>query len=335
MVEDLPAKEVQPLLSYDEFVACERIAPLIERYRTSGVEGSDEQVLTRVQRDWWLAALDHARKVERSPERFEPDCGSLDGVEVRVWGLYHGMAGGNERDYKAFIDASLDELGEVLFENGVGYFYSPASQVTVPDFAVMFPLGSIRLGFYVGLRFPFLFWELIRDLLKIGRSAKASLREPYSLSPRYHSLPVEARRGIEEDPPLPTKLMVDYELSAWESHPHTAAWRYHFAIVPRSMFMAAFAYGYAKSRGQAQVDMVVGDLHTGEILHFLADPPREHALWKLGESYGRAAKGARRARVALIKVAHLGLSAGIGAPLLVGMIVLLYWAFLYLRSLAA
>ena len=97
------------------------------------------------------------------------------------------------------------------------------SKVTVPDFAVMFPLGSIRLGFWVGLRFPLLLWELIRDVLKVGRSR--TLREPYTLSPLYHSLPIEARRGVEPDPPLPTKLMVDYELSAWDQHPATAAWR--------------------------------------------------------------------------------------------------------------
>ena len=56
------------------------------------------------------------------PSVFEPDCGKLEGVEVRVWGLFHGMAAGSEAEYKTFVRSALGELDEVLFENGVGYF---------------------------------------------------------------------------------------------------------------------------------------------------------------------------------------------------------------------
>ena len=60
--------------------------------------------------------------------------------------------------------------------------------------------------------------------------------------------------------------------------------------------------------------MVVGDLHTGEILHFLDNPPRDHAAWRLGEAYGRLSDGARAFKIAVVKTAHLGLSAAVGAP---------------------
>ncbi|MBL4846304.1 MAG: hypothetical protein JKY65_12315 [Planctomycetes bacterium] len=319
-----------PLLNYDEFLAIEGLDPLVERYRASGVEGDREAVLARVQHDWYLAALAHARAVETVPERFEPDCGTLDGVTVRVWGLFHGMWGGSDCEYKEFVRAPLRELGEVLFENGVGYYYKPRRKVTVPDFAVIFPLGSIRHGFYVGLRFPMLMKELIWDRFNLGHTFNPA--EPYVLSPSYHSLPIEARRGVEELPPLPTHLMVEYELGNWERAGALGAFFEPFAIVPRSMFMAAFAYGYASERNQSQVDMVVGDLHTGEVLHFLADPPREHAIWKLGEAYGRLSDGPRMLKTALLKICHLGLAASIGAPLLIGTLVLLWWLFLQAKA---
>jgi hypothetical protein len=320
----------EPLLDYGRFLATQNLCEVLDRYRAAGVEGDREKVLERVQEDWYHAALAHARKVERTPERFEPDCGSLDGVEVRVWGLFHGMWGGSDSEYKEFVRASLADLDEVLFENGVGYYYSPKSKVTVPDFAVGFPMASIRLGFWVGLRFPLLVKELLWDVFSLGNSFDPA--EPYTLSPKYHSLPVEARRGVEPYPPLPTHLMVEYELSAWEEAGVLAPFKHPFAIVPRSMFMAAFAYGYAKSRDLKQVDMVVGDLHTGEILHFLASPPREHAAWRLGEAYGRMANGARKLKTALVKTGHLGLAASIGAPMLVATFYLLWWAFLWIKA---
>ena len=322
-----------PLLSYDEFLQVAGLDALIERYRASGVEGDREAVLVHVQQDWYLAAIAHAREIERVPERFEPDCGELDGVTVRVWGLFHGMWGGADAEYKEFVRAPLRELGEVLFENGVGYYYKPKRKITVPDFAVIFPLGSIRHGFYVGLRFPLLMKELIWEFLSLGHGFDPA--EPYVLSPSYHSLPIEARRGVEEQPPLPTRLMVEYELGNWERAGALGAWREPFAIVPRSMFMAAFAYGYAQSRKLSQVDMVVGDLHTGEVLHFLADPPREHALWRLGEAYGRLSDGRRILKTALLKIGHLGLAASIGAPLMIGTLLLLWWLFLQAKAAIA
>lgn len=336
---DAPAAEVpagdasptpEPLLDYEAFLAVENLAQVVERYREAGVEGDQEKVLERVQEDWYHAAMAHARQVERVPERFEPDCGTLEGVEVRVWGLFHGMWAGSAVDYKEFVRTSLKDLGEVLFENGVGYYYSPKSKVTVPDFAVGFPLASIRLGFWVGLRFPFLVKDLLWEVFSLGHTFDPA--EPYVLSPKYHSLPVEARRGVEVNPPLPTHLMVEYELTAWEKAGVLAPFRYPFAIVPRSMFMAAFAYGYAQARGLSQVDMVVGDLHTGEILQFLAAPPREHPAWKLGETYGRLANGQRTRRMAMVKIGHLGLAASIGAPMLVGTFYLLMWLFLWAKA---
>ena len=328
-----PPATPDTILDYEGFLAAKDLAEVVERYRSAGIAGEQEKVLERVQEDWYHAALAYARSVERTPERFEPDCGTLDGVEVRVWGLFHGMWGGSDSEYKEFVRASLKDLGEVLFENGVGYFYSPESKVTVPDFAVGFPMASIRLGFWVGLRFPFLVKDLVWDVLSLGNSFDP--KEPYTLSPKYHSLPVEVRRGVEPYPPLPTHLMVEYELTAWDEAGALAPFKHPFAIVPRSMFMAAFAYGYAKARDLKQVDMVVGDLHTGEILHFLADPPRDHATWRLGEAYGRLTSGARAFKAALVKIGHLGLAASIGAPMLVGTFYFLWWAFLQIKAAVA
>lgn len=334
MADDPPSDDPKPLLDYEGFLAVDDIASLEAHYREAGNEGKREELFRKIRHDWYLAALDYARRVESTPESFQPDVGSIDGIEVRIWGLFHGLWGGADKEYKEFVRAGLRDLDEVLFENAVGYYYkSKNKRATIPDYVLLFPLGSVQHGVFVGIFFPLLMKDLVWEVFSLGNSFNPA--EPYVLSPKYHSLPVEARRGVEaEEPiPLPTKLEVEEQMRVWDAAGALAAFKEPYAIVPRSMFMAAFAYGYAQSRSLDAIDMVVGDLHTGEILHFLADPPREHPVWKLGERYGRLSDGSRKLKAGIQKLLHLGLSASIGAPILVGILFVVFQVGLYLWRL--
>ena len=70
--------------------------------------------------------------------------------------------------------------------------------------------------------------ELLQDVFSLGHTYNPA--EPYTLSPKYHSLPVEARRGVEIGP-LPTHLMVEYELAEWKKAGALAPFKHLFAIV--------------------------------------------------------------------------------------------------------
>ena len=266
-------------IGHDEFLELESLDALMARYRELGFEGDDEALLLEAQRDWHEVALAKARAVTEAPPRFLPDSYERGGVRYDVYGVIHGLFGGEDRDYKAFVDAPLGELEVVLFENGLSYFYPHADQIaSIPDFVVLGAGGSLRTGLYVGLRFPLLLWEALRELVKAGRSGEDG-QEVFDYDPRYHALDLETRRGVEPDPPLPSRLQIEYELRRWDAAGRLAGWSEPFAIVPRSMFMAGFAEGYATSRGLSSVALVVGDLHTAELLAFMRDPALEHPLF--------------------------------------------------------
>ena len=269
-------------------------------------------------------------EVSEDPERFEPEVESLDGIEFRVYGLCHGMLGGNESDYKEFTDEALSKLDRTLFENGLGIYYPAKESIWIPDFVVLGALGSLRMGTVVGIYFWLLLLELFQDLFKLG--GRADELAGFDFSRRYHAVPLETRRGLEEDPPLPSHLQIELELAELEQNGALAGFKNPFSIAPRSMFMASFALGYAQSRELKEVDVVVGDLHTAEILHFLRNPPREHAVWKWGLAWGQKSDGARRAAMFGAKIKHLGISGLTGSLILMLQLGLLLAAYGWLRN---
>ena len=301
-------------LDYDTWVGLTSLDDLLTRFRAAGATGDDEAVLTAAQADWRRASLERAREPGAVPERLEPVTRTLDGVTYEVYGVVHGMVGGESRDYKQFCDAAVGELEPALFENGLSYFYPrKGAFADIPDFWVLGVGGSLRVGLYVGFRFFELVWELLRDALRLGGQAPDDgPLEAVVCSPRYHAIDPEARRGLDEYPPLPSRLQIDYELAGWARAGKLAGWRYPTAIVPRSLYMAAFAAGYAGARGLQRVALVVGDLHTMEIVRFLEAPPRDHPVWRQGEAFGRRDDGARVRGARLRKLAHLGVAAAAG-----------------------
>lgn len=322
-----------PLLTHAEFVGLKTIDELLALYAGRGVTGKREACLERAQRDWGQVALAKAKETTESPERFVPDTVARGGVEYAIYGTIHGIIGGQDREYKDFVDGAIDELDLVLFENALFYFYPKKKGANIPDFAVLGLLGSLRIGIHVGLIFFILLWEGLKELLKVGRRAGDGA-EAFVYSPRYHAIDVETRRGLDDDYPiLPSRLSIDYDMSRWNAAGPFAAWRDPFAIAPRSMFMAGFAEGYAISRGLERVDLVVGDLHTAEIQRFLEDPALDHPVFRSGQAWGRRSDGARKVAALVAKVLHLGLAGMAGVVVLIAIAAVVFFAYEGAQSL--
>ncbi len=320
-----------PLASHDELVGLESIAALLALYRSRGCEGDDEAVLERAQADWRREALARARAVTEEPAALEPVVCEADGVRYAIYGVVHGMVGGGDRGYKAFVDRSLEALDPVVFENGLSWFYpSRGRSADIPDFWVLGALGSLRLGLYVGFTFPAQLWTLVLEGLRVGGGGGDP--DGFDFSARYHAVDPETRRGLEEHPPLPSRLQIDYELTGWDAAGWLAAWRFPFAIVPRSLFMAGFARGFAERRGLRELALVVGDLHTLEVARFLAAPPGRagalHPLDAAGRAFGARGEVSRRIGAGGRKAVHLGLAAVgglLGLIPLIALVLLVIW----------
>lgn len=327
-----PPAGTPPLATHAEFLAFPDLATLEATYRERGATGTSEDVTTRAQLDWGRVALEAVRELRTPPERFEPHVVERDGVRYAVFGVFHGLLGGADADYKQFVDAAVRAQDCVLYENALQYFYPSRAGAMIPDFVVFGVLGSLGLGLFVGLSFPIHLWDLFAEplgrLLRKKREDEPEGLAAFDYSPRYHAIDVETRRGVDALPVLPARLQRDYELPLWDSGGLVASLKSYDLMVPRSMFMAGFAQGYARSRGRSEVALLVGDLHTAEIALFLAEQP-DHTLFRAGERWGRRSDLERRLLGVLAKVAHLTLAGLAGVvilgPALVGLIVLLRW----------
>lgn len=332
---DPPSDPAAPLLDAAEFMALGSLAELEARYRERGFEAPREALLLRAQQDWHRASLAEAKRLDPpAPASFEPLLVRPHGLEVRVYGTIHGMLGGDDPAYKEFVDARLRGLSGAAFENGLTWFYPAAQAVTIPDFQVLGVAGSLGLGLWVGVLFPRLVWDAIREALKLGRGrAGEGGQDLLEFSPRYHALDPDLRRGIDPDPPLPVRLQIEYEMGEWDRKRGLLAFlRDPFSIVPRSLFMAGFALGWAE-QGQRGADLVVGDLHALEVVRFLEDPARweQHPLFRRGRRFARLPAGRRAVELALTKTGHLLLAAVTGCVLLLPVLFGLMW--LVMRAL--
>lgn len=328
MTETPPRPE--PLLTRDEFLGLESLEQLQALYRERGLEGDLEAVTTRAQQDWFEVAFAAAKEITEPPARLEPVEVERGGVRYRIFGVFHGLVGGNDREYKTFVNATLREQPRLLFENALGYFY-PAKEkkVGIPDVLVNGALGHVRLGLEVGFgyNFPLLLLEGLAELLKLRRKPDEDSLEAFEYSPRYHAVDPETRRGLEPHPPLPSRLEVEYWMGQWDAAGWRAPWKLAGAIVPRSMFMAGFAAGYAESRGLDEVSLVVGDYHTMEIVRFLESPTWEaHPVFQSGLAWGRRGDAGRLVFGWALKLYYLTIAGGIGAGLLVVTLLLLLLA---------
>ncbi len=317
---------LQRTLTHAEFLETADIAALKALYGERGVDttGKKQKWLEQAQQDWQRAALSRARLVTEKPESLTPACSERAGVQFQIYGVWHGIIGGRDKEYKAFVDKTLGTLEHSVFENGLQFMYPKKRYVVISDYSVLGVLGAIRIGLEVGFIFPILLYELFTEFFKLGRPKGT---DAYEYSPVFHAVDPETRRGLEDWPPLPSRLQIDYELGEWERRGAFATWAAPYAIAPRSMFMAGFACGYAESQALDSVNLVVGDLHVAEIQRFLEDPNLEHEVFKLGQARGR--RGSNRL-LPLDKVLHLSIAALAGCVILAPVLYVIMLAFTYL-----
>ncbi|RMG15530.1 MAG: hypothetical protein D6731_08180 [Planctomycetota bacterium] len=319
---DVPALPPPPL-DHDAFVGARSLEELAARYAAEGIELQGEALLERALRDWHAVCVERARAVDEAPADLPPLEAACEGIRFLVYGVYHGLVGGHDAEYKAFVDRRVGTLEEVLFENGLHHFYPKREYRVIPDFVVLGLWGSLGIGLEVGKLFPLLLKEGLQDLLRRGGGGD---EESFVFNTRYHALDPETRRGVDpQDPVLPSRLQIDHEMSRWERRGAWGRLRDPYAIAPRSLFMAGFAYGHARSRSLPTVCLLVGDLHAMEIKRFLEDARwREHPLFRAGEAFGRSGPGAYRLRFLVAKLLHLGLAAVAGVSVLLPVILALY-----------
>ncbi len=229
-------------IEHDVFIDCESLDAL-QRHYTEHFEAFEKRdaFLERAQQDWREVAFAKAKDFAEPPETLPAVVCEAGGLRYHVYGVIHGLLGGSERDYKDFVEATVGALDHTLFENGLHHFYPSKSHTVIPDFQVLGIPGSLGIGFEVGRLFPRLLWEGLTEVLKLGKPSEGF--EAYDYSKVFHAVPPETRRGLEEWPPLPSRLQIEYEMG--EFGRTFSRLRNPYLISPRSLYMAGFAHGFA------------------------------------------------------------------------------------------
>ena len=292
--------------TYEDFLRFSSIQELEQFYYKQGFQGPQKYLLKQALQDWKTLCIQHAEAITQPPSEFLPEIVEASPIHYHIYGLIHGLAGGDVTRYKAFVSKKIGTLEYILFENGLNYFYAHQARAIIPDFMLFGIWGSFVVGFKVGLQFPLLILLLLKELFKPKKSNQKPLF--MTCDPLYHAIDPETRRGLDDYPSFPTRLQVHWELEAWNQKKHDPSGA---LVVPRSLFMASFAQGFARSRNRTQINLVVGDLHTLEVAHFLKKIPEDHKIYQLGYRIGSLPAFALKIRFFWEKIKHLS-SAGVG-----------------------
>lgn len=314
------------LLSAEDLRTVPSFAALYALYRERGAEGTDEELEELAGREWRRLADAEARALgkDSGPETLEPMSVERAGVRYDVYGLIHGHVGGDNEDYKGFVDARIGELDYVVFENGLKIFYRHKDGTVIPDFIVLGVLGSLTLGFLVGVWLPVLLYELVLELIKPkSRQQTTDTFEFDCYDRRYHALDSELRRAVDEEWVWPSQLAIERAIADRERYGVLATLRDPYQIAMRSMFMAGFAVGVAERRGDKVVNVVVGDFHAEEIRRCLERAEPAHPMFEWGRAWGRRSGLDRAIRYSLAKTIHLGFSGVVGALFVLAEVMLL------------
>jgi hypothetical protein len=309
-----------PLVSLPEILEAPDLRMLLDRYRALQASSSDRELLARLRRDWQKLADDTASSA-RVPSRFEPVVALRGGTTFRIFGVIHGIIGGDDRAYMKFVAGGLEGAEHLLVENGIGYYYRHPKNEWIPDFVVLGLARSAWLGFTTAWKAPLVFWDLAMELVRRRTRAHDS-----AFDPAYHGVDPEVRRGLDLEAALPARLEVPLALERFDSHTARAVVDDPVACVPRSLFMAGYAVGAAERDGLSTVDLLVGDLHTTEIAWFLTHREYdEHAIFRRGAAFAKLGPTERRIRFAVAKLLHLGGAVAGITPVAVPLVVLASW----------
>jgi len=290
-----------PLVSLPEILEAPDLRVLLDRYRTLEPSSSDRQLLAQLRSDWQKLA-DGAASSARPPSRFEPVVVDRGGTTFRIFGVIHGIVGGDDRAYMRFVAGGIEGAVPLLVENGIGYYYRQPKNEWIPDFVVLGLARSAWLGFTTAWKAPLVFWDLALELVRRRMKAQHG-----AFDPAYHGVDPEVRRGLDAEPALPARLEVPLALERFDSRTVRAVVDDPVACVPRSLFMAGYAVGVAERDGLSTIALLVGDLHTTEIAWFLTHREHdEHAIFRRGNAFAKLGRTQRRIRFAVAKIAHLG-----------------------------
>lgn len=214
------------------------------------------------------------------------------GVDYRVYGVIHGWTGGSSDEYRRLVTDGIKKEPDILYEKMLGRFYGAGGQmVQMPDFCMLGRLGQFVLGLRVMLIWPLFVllagWDILRELF----SRRSTEDAAHYNNVYYHNIDPELRRGL--DGALPAPLQGEYEFSHWRRWRGYANAELLLAVAPRSAYMAEFAREWARSKGLAQLALVVGDRHLTEVAHYLRTPPEDSWLRHAAAVHARRLAGWR------------------------------------------
>jgi len=285
----------------------------------------DKARLAAARGAWVTAATDEAKRQAEAgpPTSLPPVTVEAGGVTYALYGVIHGIVGGESKAYRDFVRDGVAALERPVMENGIRHLYPNDAVEEIPDFAVLGIVGALWMGLLVAIQYPLLLWELARELLRKESPDAAFELESGVL---YHGLDHEVRRALGPDGELPSGLSIDLEMRRWDASTVKARLADPSALVPRSLYMAGYAAGSASRRDAERLSLVIGDRHTSEIAVFLTDPEwSRHPLFQRGRRFGALPDGRRRARFAAVKIGHLLLMTLPFTAILIPTLMLFQW----------
>jgi hypothetical protein len=283
------------------FIALDSIEALAGHY--PGLEG--KALEAKALEDWREVGQAEARRQAEAgpPAALAPLSVTVDGVRFDIYGVIHGMLGGETLAYRDFVRAGIEPLEAPAMENGLRLIYPNDAPEEMPDYVVLGFVGALWGGALFALQLPLLFWELGREWLRKESPDEASELAGGVL---YHAVDPDVRRALGPDGDLPTGLTLAFEMGRWDASSVRARLVDPVALAPRSLFMAGYAVGCAARRGASALPLVVGDRHTAEIARFLEDGRwHSHPLFLRGRAVASRADLPRRWGARAAKVVHL------------------------------
>jgi hypothetical protein len=308
-----------PLVSLAEILEATDLSVLLAAYRAIHPTASDARLVGFLRDDWHALTTD-AAAVSVAPDRFDPVTVERDGCRYDIFGVIHGIAGGDDRAYIEFVSTAVAKAPWLLIENGIGYYYRHPHDEWIPDFVVLGFVRSAWLGLSTAFKAPLLFVDLAREIAR--RLIPARQSDVYD--PAYHALDPELRRGL--DGALPAQLEIPWALTRFRSRDPRATFADPIACVPRSLFMAGYAVGVVERDALREVALLVGDLHTTEIAAFLARPERDaDPIFRRGRAMALLEPRRRRVAFAIGKLLHLGAAMVGMTPVVTPVVALVLW----------
>ncbi|MFS1427310.1 hypothetical protein LMH73_009130 [Vibrio splendidus] len=204
----------------------------------------------------------------------------IDGVELHVYGILHGVFGGANKEYIEAVNLTIKESKGVRYcENAMMSLYD-GLDVDVHDWLALKTKEMFKFTFYALLN-PRFWYGMVKTIIseKLGRprfGEEGIHTIPDSVSStHFHLMPPQERREICGFPNAEEYLMLNIKRqeTGYKKSFRFADqnWKWleivePYASIPlRSMHMLEYAIHHAKKNGHMEISLFVGEIHNTDI----------------------------------------------------------------------